>query len=217
MPRPTVWLMWHVIVPVKSWDAAKSRLALTPDQRRAIARAMTADTLAAVAACDAVNNLTVLTNDEAMAASPELALATDVLVQPDQLPQLDAALAWAAQQSAHTHQGVAVLVADLPALTPAALALALDAAAAHQTAMATDRHGTGTTLLTAVSGSTLTPRFGTDSARRHLDAGVLQLDPTDVSAALACDVDTVEDLGVARSLGLGPNSAMVDASLGSPP
>jgi 2-phospho-L-lactate guanylyltransferase len=55
-----------------------------------------------------------------------------------------------------------------------------------------------------------------DSAKRHRDLGVVPLSLGDAVSSLRCDVDTIDDLAVARTLGLGPRTRDVDASLGSP-
>jgi 2-phospho-L-lactate guanylyltransferase len=211
--------MWDGVVPVKEWDAAKTRLDLPVQSRLAMVRAMAADTIAAVANCEVVADLTVLVGAASMAGSPEFASATRVLVQPDDIADLDAALSWALTQLPPSTTLTGLMVADLPALTPSVLARALTAAAGqrpHSSAMVADRHGTGTTLLTATTPTSLTPCFGVASARRHRDRGVVPLSPFDTDGSLRCDVDTIDDLGVARSLGLGPNTQRVDASLGSP-
>ena len=208
-----------MVVPVKAWSAAKSRLDLPEHGRRAIVRAMAADTLAATARCDVVGDLTVVAGADSLTRSPELAAAGRILVQPDHIADLDAALSWALTQLPTNTQWTALMVADLPALTPKALSRALASAAdgeGNSSMMVTDRHGSGTTLLTAATPSLLTPCFGVGSARRHRDLGVAPLPLDDVLNSLRCDVDTIDDLSVARALGLGPRTHDVDASLGSP-
>jgi len=211
--------MWHVVVPVKPWNAAKKRLDLPEQGRRAIVRAMAADTLAATARCDLVGDLTVVAGADSLTRSPELAVAGRVLVQPDDIADLDTALSWALTQLPTNTPWTALMVADLPALTPEALSRALSSATDGQDnpcMMVTDRHGSGTTLLTATTPASLTPRFGVDSAKRHRDLGVVPLSLGDAVSSLRCDVDTIDDLAVARTLGLGPRTRDVDASLGSP-
>ena len=98
--------------------------------------------------------------------------------------------------------GVAGLVGDLPALTPAELAGALAAAAQHPTGFVTDAAGTGTTLLTARPTVAFDPRFGPGSAARHgVHAAALPAGP-----GLRRDVDTADDLRAALLLGVGPHT-----------
>jgi 2-phospho-L-lactate guanylyltransferase len=97
---------------------------------------------------------------------------------------------------------VAALLGDLPALRPADLLAALDAAADHPRALLPDASGEGTVLLTARDAATLVPAFGPGSARAHERAGHTRLD-LDLPR-LRTDVDDDTDLATAARLGLGP-------------
>jgi 2-phospho-L-lactate guanylyltransferase len=207
--------MWHVIIPVKEWDAAKSRLALPSADRRALAEAMATDTIAAATSADAVAHVTVVTTSPAMGASPALAEADAVLVQPP--GDLDDALQWAAQQVVPSGMPVTALVADLPSLTSSALDAALRVAESENSAFVIDRHGSGSTMLTALSPEGLRPSFGPNSAARHVALGATLLPASAVAPSLACDVDTLNDLATAGRLGLGRYTSLVAHSLGSLP
>ena len=77
-----------------------------------------------------------------------------------------AILAGLEQLSAEAQDGpVAVLLGDLPTLTPGALSAALLACGDHRTAFVPDAEGTGTVLLAARSLQDLAPAFGSGSAR----------------------------------------------------
>jgi 2-phospho-L-lactate guanylyltransferase len=101
---------------------------------------------------------------------------------------------------------VAALYADLPALRPAELDLALRAAAAYDRAFLADAAGTGTVLLTAMAGSDLRPEYGPDSRQAHRASGAQDLTTEigDRVPGLRRDVDTVADLSAAALLGTGP-------------
>jgi 2-phospho-L-lactate guanylyltransferase len=101
---------------------------------------------------------------------------------------------------------VAALSADLPALRPAELDLALRAAAEHDRAFLADAAGTGTVLLTAIADSELRPEYGPDSRQAHLASGAhdLTAEIGDRVPGLRRDVDTVADLSAASLLGTGP-------------
>jgi 2-phospho-L-lactate guanylyltransferase len=99
-----------------------------------------------------------------------------------------------------------VLTADLPALRPAELEAALRVAASVPgRAFVPDAPGTGTTLLAAPPGVSLDPRFGPESAARHLASRARRLEGDWPS--LRRDVDTAADLAEAERLGLGPHTA----------
>jgi len=111
--------------------------------------------------------------------------------------------------------GVGALSADLPALRPAALGAALDAASAHASAFVCDTAGTGTTLLTARPGVSLRPRYGPRSRARHAAAGSVEIaGEPGALASLRRDVDTEVDLLDALRLGTGPETARVARLLG---
>ncbi|PRC52684.1 2-phospho-L-lactate guanylyltransferase, partial [Mycobacterium sp. ITM-2017-0098] len=81
------------------------------------------------------------------------------------------------------------------------LAEAIRAARAHPRSYVTDRHGTGTAALFSF-GVLLDPHFGADPAQRHRRSGAVEL--TGAWPGLRSDIDTPDDLDVARDLGVGP-------------
>lgn len=120
---------------------------------------------------------------------------------------IDAALAGDPQRR------VAVMTADLPAVTGAEIDAALASAQSHRRAVLADAEGTGTVLLTADPFAPVPadpyvpvpvrprPRFGEGSFARHVAAGHTPL--TGAHPGLRRDVDTGEDLETARLLGVG--------------
>ena len=199
---------WSLVVPAKRLGAAKTRLApLTGgasgsgrDLHADLVLALLADTVAAARACPVVAAVVVVTDDGRAAATAHALGARTVPDEPDR--GLNPALAHGARVTGAT--AVAALSSDLPALRPAELAAALDAAAAVPRGFVADAAGTGTTLLTA-SGVPLDPRFGSGSAAAHAASGALSL-PGDWPG-LRRDVDTPADLREATGLGLGPATA----------
>lgn len=196
--------MWHVVVPLKGWGAAKSRLALPEAVRRQIVQTMAADTLAILRACSDVRTITVLVRDHDLIGSPLLSEADHVVAQPDATNSLDFALRWFATTHVTTSTPLAVVVADLPALTVPSLSTTLGLAQQHRCALVADRAGSGTTVLTALLATDLDPHFGADSARAHQRAGAHAL-PS--GPEVACDVDTLADLKHAQLVGLGSRTA----------
>jgi 2-phospho-L-lactate guanylyltransferase len=194
---------WTVIVPVKLLDEAKSRLD-RPD-RADVALAVAVDTVAAAAACSVVDAVVVVTDDpRASAALTGLA----EIVADEPAGGLNAALVHGAEVAARQHPGTGVvaLAADLPALRPDQLGLALAAAEQSDVALVSDAAGHGTVLLAAAPGRPLEPHFGPGSRAAHVRAGATDL--TDrlgtTVPGLRRDVDTVADLAAAAALGVGP-------------
>lgn len=212
---------WTIVVPVKGLSAAKSRLD-TP-LRSELALAFALDVVAVSLEC--VATVLVVTSDDAVAAAvsalgaqvvaeapaaadlmnaAELLNAADPLIAAD---PLNAAVRTGvlAARTLTPQASIAVLTSDLPSLTVAALAAALDLAARHPLALVTDAAATGTTMITGRPGQLLDPRFGRGSRHRHEAGGHVLLDVADGSP-LRHDVDSAADLDIARALGVGPHT-----------
>jgi 2-phospho-L-lactate guanylyltransferase len=195
-------MRWTVVIPAKALPEAKSRLlpaSADPAAHRRLVESIREDTMAAARAAEGTARVLVI------ADRPQLPGA---LVQTR--PGLNAALAEAADYAMRTWpmDGVVALVGDLPALQPEALAAALAAAAQHARSFVADATGTGTTLLAALPGTSLSPAFGPGSAARHARVAT----PLDAAPGLRHDVDTADDLRAAAELGLGPATSVVLAS-----
>ncbi|HEY9304224.1 MAG TPA: 2-phospho-L-lactate guanylyltransferase [Mycobacterium sp.] len=202
-----------LIVAVKRLAAAKTRLApvFSAPTRETVVLAMLVDTLTAAARVEAVRHISVITPDDAAAAAAT-DLGAEVLSDPtpDGHPDpLNNAIAAAEQAVAESVSNIVVLQGDLPALQTQELAEAIAAARHHQRSFVADRLGTGTAALFAF-GAALEPRFGPDSCAQHRRSGAIEL--TGAWPGLRCDIDTPDDLAVARRLGMGPVTARAVAA-----
>ena len=211
-------MSWTVVIPVKSPAAGKSRLipGVTDAARAALARAFALDTIAAALAARSVERVIVVGDD------PDLAGGAEFIAEPGAdggggerglLPAIRHGIAHA-RATASVEVAVAVLLGDLPALTPGELDAALDAASRHPLAFVRDADGTGTTLATASADVHLAPHFGVDSAARHAAAGFVELE---ASTGLRRDVDTIDALAEALALGAGPRTRAAAAGIGASP
>ncbi|WP_448811584.1 2-phospho-L-lactate guanylyltransferase [Agromyces bauzanensis] len=207
-------MRWTVVIPVKAPATGKSRLlpAVTDAARAALARAFALDTIAAAQAARSVARVIVVGDD------PDLADGAEFLAEPGAdggagerglLPAIRHGIAHA---RAEAPVAVAVLLGDLPALTPDELDAALDAAVRHPLAFVRDADGTGTTLATAAPGVAFDPQFGSGSAARHAAAGFAELAASD-APGLTRDVDTVDGLETVLHHGVGDHTADVVAHL----
>jgi 2-phospho-L-lactate/phosphoenolpyruvate guanylyltransferase len=194
---------WVVLVPVKRFDQAKSRLGARPD-RAALAEAFARDTLTAVAGSERVRMLLVMT--DAPQLVEDLSLPVSVTVRMQRGPGLNTAIAEGLRYAAESWPefGQTILTGDLPALTPIELDRTLELAEEIPLGLVPDASGSGTTLLSGQPGLPLVPAFGPSSAQRHRDLGHRQLRAAD---ALRRDVDTEADLAIARRLGVGARTA----------
>jgi 2-phospho-L-lactate guanylyltransferase len=178
------------ILPVKSFGAAKQRLAaaLGAGSRQALAQAMFSDVLASLRRVAGLDAIAVVTADPAASAA---AHAEGVPVLPDPAQ---------AGQSAAASIGIAYALAegfergDTPLLDPAEVAALL--AAPRRLSIVPDRHGTGTNGLLLTPPDAIAPSFGPGSLKRHVAAA----EATGLSSAVAelptlmLDVDTGDDL-----------------------
>ena len=193
-----------LIIAVKRLSVAKTRLApaFPAPLREAVVLAMLVDTISAASAARGLEHITVVTPAAAAAE-----LGAEVLADPTpdgHADPLNNALAAAEASVTESIPNIVVLQGDLPALQSYELDEAIAAARTHQRSFVADRHGMGTAALFAF-GTALDPRFGRDSSKRHRQSGALEL--TGAWPGLRCDIDTPEDLAVARRLGVGTATA----------
>jgi 2-phospho-L-lactate/phosphoenolpyruvate guanylyltransferase len=193
-----------LVIAVKRLAAAKTRLApvFSAATRESVVLAMLVDTIIAASAVPALRTVTVVTPDP-VAADAARQLGAVALTDPT--PEghhdpLNNAIAAAEAAVRETTPNVVALQGDLPALQMQELAEAITAARTYPRSFVGDRHGTGTSALFAF-GVALQPRFGPDSAERHRHSGAIEL--TGAWPGLRCDIDTPDDLMVARRLGVG--------------
>ena len=195
MTRGGTW----AVVPVKTLDAAKQRLAgaLDPAPRRGLSLAMLADVLDALDATPGLDGIAVVSRDADVAA---LARRRGLRVIPETGAGLNAAVVQAANVlSAEGCARLLVMPADLPLAAPEEIAAVLAALPeAPGLALVPDRHGVGTNALACAPPDAVAPSFGAGSFARHLEAArdagiaamVLRL------PGLGLDIDTPEDLRI---------------------
>jgi 2-phospho-L-lactate/phosphoenolpyruvate guanylyltransferase len=193
---------WTLLIPVKEFRIAKSRLTgVSSSVRQELALAFACDVVAAGMGCSEVDEVVVVTND-AIAATRVRELGARVL--PD-VPDagLNPALEFAAVSvlSRAPGAGLAVMSADLPAARPVDLEAALTAAPPTRW-FVSDLSGRGTTMLGAPPGHDLSPDFGPGSGDAHRASGAMEVAGPDL-LRLQLDVDTSADLRAAAELGVG--------------
>lgn len=185
------------VVPVKRFGAAKSRLsaAVGAAERRTLAAAMVADSLAALTRAEAVDVLIVVTGEDEIAAAT-LRAGAIVVGDPREESHSAAAKLGVARAVDLGAEAVAMVPGDCPLLDPRELDGAIAALKAPELVVVPDRHGTGTNGLICSPPDAVEPSFGPGSHARHhalaRAAGVRSR--TLKLASLALDADTTEDL-----------------------
>lgn len=198
------------VVPVKRLARAKSRLRLPADQREALAFAFALDTLDALTASPVVAATLVVTSDPVVASELR---RMGIAVVPDDTAGLHGAVQAGIEAATRRWpgSGVSVVPADLPSLRPADVAAVVHLAADTAGAFVPDHEGTGTTIVVHPRGRPAATRYGSGSAARHSALGLVAL--ADAPVRARHDVDTLEDLDVALTLGVGPRTAAAVATL----
>ena len=183
------------ILPVKSFGAAKQRLApaLGAGFRQALAQAMFSDVLASLRHVPGLDSVAVVTSDR-VAESAALGGRVQVLRDTEQAGQSAAARIGISFALEHGFERVALVPADTPLLDPGEVAELL--ARRRPVSIVPDRHGTGTNALVLAPPDAIKPSFGPGSRSRHVAAAeaagvafAVEEVPT-----LMLDVDTGEDL-----------------------
>lgn len=195
---------WTVIIPVKPWNEAKTRLEVDPTVKTALARAFFEDVLTVAIGCPRVATVAVVSREPGVI--PIVDEVDARLFDEPGTPEtrgLNSAVAtgvsWARSQAAE--QPVAVVPADLPAITSAALAEVLELASEHERSFVPDMTGEGTTVLCAKRPSMLSSAYGDRSAARHVQQGATPIAQVDRRARQ--DVDDLDGLRAAIRLGPG--------------
>jgi 2-phospho-L-lactate guanylyltransferase len=179
-----------IAVPVKSLERAKGRLSgiLAPLERAALTLAMLEDVLDACMAQPGWQTW-VVSPDEAVLEVSARRRARPV---PEEDPGLLAALHQVEEEAAGS-DALAVVLGDLPLITPEALATALRTVGPVVAAPSTSDDGTN--VLLRRPPLTIPARFGTHSFRKHREAAASRDLPfAEVRAPeLAFDLDRPED------------------------
>jgi 2-phospho-L-lactate/phosphoenolpyruvate guanylyltransferase len=199
------------LVPVKPPALGKSRLVgLAHEDRQALAAAFALDTVAACIAATTIEQVLVATDDARF--SVELAGLGAATIPDGVAMDLNGTLRQSAAEARRRWPDLVpvALTADLPAVRAEDLDAALGAVAPGEAAYVADSGGLGTTLYTAPHDE-FDPHFGPGSALAHDAAGARPV--TAPLPRLRRDVDDLDDLGDALSLGVGPRTAERAASL----
>lgn len=189
-----------VVVPVRSFEGAKSRLGavLDAEERRELVTRLLRRTVDAALATPGVAEVIVVSPDPEVLELAARAGARGVLQRSRGLnPAIQEA-----RDAAVPAGRLLVLPADIPGVSSAALAALLEAGDVTGTpgvVLAPDRHGRGTNALLLEPPDVIDPAFGGDSRAAHAWlASSAEAAFVEVPGVLALDVDTPDDLLLAE-------------------
>ena len=197
------------VLPVKRFAAAKQRLGLDGERRRALVTAMLEDVLEAIGGARMVERTLVVTGERA-AERIAAAAGAEVLADPADEGHPEAALIGVRRALELGADCVVLLPGDCPLLDPRELDSLLSATGERHVAVVPDRHGTGTNSLVLSPPDAIRPAFGEGSRDRHVaaarEAGVpFFIEEVD---SLALDLDTPADIiALTRELDSGRGRA----------
>lgn len=185
------------ILPIKTLDTAKTRLAeeLDPRPRRALVEAMFSDVLVALRRTTLVDQVLVVSRDH---NAQRIAGGYGAIVADDEdTGHSDAASRGIERAVEMGADRVILIPGDCPLLDPGEVdALLSREVTPPSVLIVPDRHGTGTNALVLDPPDVMKPSFGPgshDRHHRHAAAAHINAQTVEV-ASLALDLDTPEDL-----------------------
>lgn len=189
--------MW-AIVPLKSPEAAKSRLAavLAPAQRRALYFSLADQVITTLSTTRGIDRVAVVTASDEVETFAR-ALGAEVIRQPADSGTAEAFAAAVEHLRPLRFEKLLMIAGDLPLISAEAVEQML--LAARNTpgiVIAPDRQRIGTNALLCTPPDVIAPCFGVDSFQRHLAAAEASSLPVEIfeCEALALDIDVVADL-----------------------
>ena len=197
---------FRVLVPVQDLGSALPRMKVAPTLRRDLALAFARDTVDAALACSAAAEVVVITRDPHVAGA-----FTDLDVE--LLPAVESRLVSSVVTAAHYELNdrrpmpTAVLMADLPSLMPAELGSALRRVLEVSWSVYAEDLLAGGTTFFASRRDAFVPCLGARSGAENAAAGSMRIGQD--LPGLRCDVDTLEDLKMAKYLGVGVRTSQV--------
>jgi 2-phospho-L-lactate/phosphoenolpyruvate guanylyltransferase len=219
LPGTATATEWVAIAALKPPQQAKSRMAMPESVRAGLAVAMAMDTLATLGSSPRIRQTFLVCPDrllrEQVDGHADLNRVTVLAGEP--AGDLNSAVRYGMRVARQRvpEAGLAVVPADLAAMSPFEVDLALLLAPRDRPGVVADLEEVGTVMLTVPVGTSLRPRFGRRSYAAHCRAGAQPLCDERL-LGIRRDMDTLDDLMGARDL-LGEHTRSFLHSHGWPP
>ncbi len=187
---------WDVFLPLKQFDAGKSRLGNIPaDFRVSLIKAMAVDLIDVLLEVPQISSITIVGVDHKQltdAASPRL--KSFPISQPiDINSDLQIAIG--------DSKRIAIFLPDLPSVKTTEISKALELASGHRTSFIADQNSIGSTAFFSTIGKVVT-HFGINSAAAHRSAQAFELNDPQFEGIKA-DCDDWSDLLAINTSDLG--------------
>ena len=174
--------LWDVFLPLKQFDAGKSRLGNIPaDFRVSLIKAMALDLIDVLLQVPQISSITIVGVDHEQltdAANPRLRsfpISQPIDINSD------------LQMAIGDSKLIAIFLPDLPSVKTTEISKALALASGHRTSFIADRNSIGSTAFFSTIGKVVT-HFGINSAEAHRSAQAIELnDPQFKGIKADCD------------------------------
>ncbi len=160
--------MIAALIPAKSLDEAKGRLAglLSDDERRQLALAMLEDIVRALQAVQRIDSISIVSPDTEVLAKTE-ELGGNAIEEPPTVRGINQALSHGAETISDDVETLLVVLADVPAVTPAEIDSIIDAIPSANGLVICPSAAKGTSALALRPPGTIPFRFGPNSFSAH--------------------------------------------------
>lgn len=160
--------MIAALIPAKSLDEAKGRLAglLSEDERRQLALAMIEDIVRTLQAVQRVDSISIVSPDAEVLGKAQH-LGANPIEEPPSVRGINQALLHGAEAISAHADALLVVLADVPAVTPAEIDAVIDALPSSKGLVICPSAARGTSALALRPPGTIPFRFGSNSFSAH--------------------------------------------------
>lgn len=189
--------LWQVYLPLKNFDAGKSRLMVLPDEVRvSLIKAMASDLIKVLLQVRSISSIRVVGVDHSKITKVKDSRLTSIpFLEPHDINS-------DLEQSFNIVDQYAVFLPDLPSVKSSEIIKAFELASNYAESFIADKSGIGSTAFFSTVGKVPT-YFGPNSAEAHRRMGAIELKDS-LFKGIKADCDVWSDLLAISSKDLGP-------------